>query len=524
MPKIHRFGPFRLDATAEILFYGAEPTALGRRAIALLGLLLDRAGEPVSKDALIEAAWPGLAIEVSNLTVQIAALRRVFEEVPGGAAWIETMPRRGYRFVGPVDATENSPAEPARQITPAFAATEKASVAVLPFSNLNNDTEQEYFADGMVEDIIAALARFKSLLVIARNSSFTYKGKAVDIKLVGRELGVRYVVEGSVRRTGKRLRVTVQLLDAASGYHLWAERYDRELEDIFVIQDEIARAIVSALPGRLEDASRELASRKQTSSITAYDLVLLGNERWRHLTGKDLAEARECFRNALVLDPKYARAHANIAWTRVCEVFLETSATMTLDDAFREIEMALDIDDSDAWSHGVFAQLLFLRNEDDQAEIHFNRALALNPNDADVAAVFANILVYWGRWREALTWIEAAKRLNPFPPNLYHWYHALALYSGHEYGQAIKTLKEARSLDRWAHGLLAACYGQMGLLDEARSESDAFVRERHRELKEKGEAPPANNLDLARVRADRYRNHLDRDHFLDGLRKATLIG
>jgi tetratricopeptide (TPR) repeat protein len=246
----------------------------------------------------------------------------------------------------------------------------------------------------MVEDIITALSRFKSLFVIARNSCFTYKGKASDIKRVGRELGARYVVEGSVRKTDKRLRVTIQLLDAASGYHLWAERYDRALEDIFVVQDEIVRAVVASLPNRLEDAGRDLAMRKQTLSITAYDFVLLGNERWRRLTRKDMAEAREYFRSAVVLDPQYARAHANIAWTFVCEIFLDSSAATKLDDGLREIETALDIDECDAWSHGVFAQLLFLKHQDDEAEIHFNRALELNPNDADVVAVFANILVY----------------------------------------------------------------------------------------------------------------------------------
>jgi Flp pilus assembly protein TadD len=237
-----------------------------------------------------------------------------------------------------------------------------------------------------------------------------------------------------------------------------------------------------------------------------------------------MAEARKHFRSAIALDPQYARAHANTAWTLVCDVFLDSSAATKLDDGLREIETALDIDEGDAWSHGVFAQLLFLKHQDDEAEIHFSRALALNPNDADVIAVFANILVYWGRWREALTWISMAKRLNPFPPNLYHWYHALALYSGHEYEQAVKVLKEARSLDRWSHGLLAACYAQMGLLDDAQSESDAFVRERLRELNENGEAVPANTLDLARARADRYRKSRDRAHFLSGLRKAGLSG
>jgi TolB-like protein len=401
---------------------------------------------------------------------------------------------------------------------------DKPSIAVLPFQNMSGDPAQDYFYDGITEDIIIELSRFRSLFVVARNSSFSLRGKTVDVTEVGRRLGVRYVVEGSVRKAGKRLRVTIQLLDAASGNHLWGERYDRELEDVFVVQDEITRAVVSTLPGRLEDAGRDLAKRKQTSNITAYDLVLLGNERWRRLTRKDLAEALGYFERAVALDPNYARAHANIAWTHVCNVFLEAGDAISLDEAIRHIETALDIDDSDAWSHGVFAQLLFLLRKDDEAEIHFKRALAFNPNDADVAAVFGNILVYWGRWREALTWIDAAKRLNPLPPNLYHWYHALALYSGREYEQAIKALKEMRPPDRWSHGLLAACYAQMGRFDEARSESDAFISERQRELKERGEAPPRSRLDLAMTRADRYRNPLDREHFLDGLRKAGLTG
>jgi TolB-like protein len=520
MATIFKFGPFRLDADAGILFHETEPTALGQRAVALLRLLLEQAGAPVSKDALIEAAWPGIAVDDSNLAVQIAALRRVVAQEAGGAGWIETLPRRGYRFVGPPVAVPNLPIATIQPSVPGSAAPDVPSVAILPFSNVQADPEHEYFSDGMVEDIITALSRFKSLFVIARNSSFVYKGKAVDVKRVGRELGVRYIVEGSVRRTDSRLRVTTQLVDAATGYQLWTERYDRELEDIFAVQDEIARAIISALPGRLEDAGRYIAIRKPTSNITAYDLVLMGNERWRNLNRNGLAQARECFQRAAALDPNYARAHANITWTYVCEVFLEVPTTITMDTALRSIETALDIDDDDAWSHGVFGQLLFLQRMDGRAEVHFHRALTLNPNDADVAAVYANILVYWGRWREALTSIETAKRLNPFPPNLYHWYHALALYSGREYELAIRVLQETRSLHCWSHGLVAACYAQMGLRDEARSEYKSFVKERHRELSEYGEAPPADDLDLFRIRAQRYRNPRDREHLLDGLRNA----
>src|SRR5262249_51296758 len=295
------------------------------------------------------------------------------------------LPRRGYRYVGPPVATMSEAGLPT---SPTPALSEKPSLAVLPLSNLSGDPAQDYFSDGITGEIIAELSRFGSLFVVARHSSFAYRGKTAEIKRVGRELGVRYVAEGSVRKTGSRVRVTIQLLDAASGYTLWTERYDRDLEDIFALQDEIVRAIVAALPGRLEDAGREIARRKPTSSITAHDLVLLGNERWRQLTVKDMAQARDYFRSAVALDPQYASAHASTACTTAAAVLLESPAAATLDEALREIETALDIDNGDAWFHGVFAQLLFPLKEDARAEIHFSRAPALNPNDADVAAVF----------------------------------------------------------------------------------------------------------------------------------------
>ena len=407
---------------------------------------------------------------------------------------------------------------------PSLQSQERLSIAVLPFQNLSGDLAQDYFSDGITDDIITELSRFRTLLVIARNSFFSLRGKTNDIKEISRNLGVQYTVQGSVRKVGQRVRLTVELVDTAGGNHLWGERYDRELQEIFTVQDELTRAIVATLPGQIEEAGRQLAKRKPTSNMTAYDLVLLGNDRWRRLTRSDLAEALNFFRRAVAIDPHYARAHANIAWTHVCSIFIEVTDETSIGEALRHIETSLDIDDSDAWSHGVYAQLLFLLRRDDEAEIHFNRALALNPNDADVVAVFANILVYWGRWREALTWMDTAKRLNPLPPNLYHWYHALALYSAREYEQAIKVLKQMRSSDRWSHCLLAACYAQTDQLDKAHSELEVFVRERERELKERGDKHPLNRLELALSRADRYRNPPDREHFLDGLRKAGLTG
>ena len=375
---------------------------------------------------------------------------------------------------------------------------------MLPLSNLSGDPAQDYFSDGITEDIITELSRFRSLFVVARHSSFAYRANSADIR-AGRPPARRSILaEGSARKIGRRVRVTVKLLDAASGFTLWTERYDREIEDIFAIQDEIVGKIVSALPGRLEDAGRKIARGKQTSSITAYDLVLMGNERWRQLTVRSMEEARGYFRKAVGLDPAYARAHANIAWTVVCARFWNHPPSLHWMMHFARSRSPSTLT---RMTHGRTASSHSFSSckAGPRGRNSFQMRLALNPNDADVAAVFANILVYWGRRQDALTWIKSAKRLNPFPPNLYHWYHALALYSGKEYEQAAKALMEMRALDRWAHALLAACYAQMDRLSEARSEAEAFVRERNRELNENDEALPANTLDLVRARADRYR-------------------
>jgi TolB-like protein len=266
MVTIRRFGPFRLDAETQILFCGGEPTMLGQRAVALLWLLLEHAREPVSKDALIEAAWPGLAIEDSNLTVQIAAMRRVFEEAAGGAGWIETLPRRGYRYVGPEVSTGKAPHDASVPMSPSLTLPDKPSIAVLAFSNLSGDPDQEYFADGIVEDIISGLSRIKWLFVVARNSSFSYKGRAIDVKQIGRDLGVRYVLEGSLRKAGTRLRITTQLIEAETGSHLWAERYDRNLDDVFLVQDEITVAVVGAMEPNLRAAEIQHVKRNDSTA------------------------------------------------------------------------------------------------------------------------------------------------------------------------------------------------------------------------------------------------------------------
>lgn len=400
---------------------------------------------------------------------------------------------------------------------------EKPSIAVLPFDNMSGDPEQEYFADGITEDIITGLSRFHTLFVIARNSTFVYKGQAVKVQEVGRDLGVQYVVEGSVRKSGRRVRVTAQLVEADSGKHAWADRYDRDLDDIFAVQDEITQAIVSTLPGRLDYAGWERAKRKQTANMTAYDYVLLGLERFNRFSREDNLQARRMFQTAIDFDGSYARAHALLASTHIWDLFIYAEESeQSLDEASRSAERALVLDDEDGWSCAMLGFAHFLRRQDEVAEIQLRRAVSLNPNDPDAFAFMANALTYFGQWEEALECIVKAKRINPFPPGYYHWYHGLALYSAREYEQAIMAIKHIQSLDRWHHGLLAMCYAQLDRLDEASAELAIFVDARRKEMRERGASAPVRDLDLVLERVNRYRVQADRAHFLEGLRKVGL--
>jgi TolB-like protein len=253
MATTYGFGAFRLDAEANILFHGAEVTPLGGRAVAVLRVLVQQAGAVVGKTALIDAAWSGLAVEESNLPVQIAAVRRVLAAEVGGERWIETLPRRGYRFVGPAVVEVRQGAEPRP--------TDPPSIAVLPFSNLSDRPERQRFGDAIANDIITVLTRFRWFRVVARDSSFAYRNSAVDVRQIASALGVRYVLAGSYSQMDARIRITAQLIDATSGNHLWAERYERDLNDVFAIQDEITDHVVGAIEPEL------LRTESQSSAV-----------------------------------------------------------------------------------------------------------------------------------------------------------------------------------------------------------------------------------------------------------------
>lgn len=416
---IYSLGPFRLDGNAGILFRGNEPVALGERAVILLRTLVEQARAPVSKDALIAAAWPGLTVEENNLTVQIAALRRILGEEGGAEGWIETLPRRGYRYIGPVAAIETAtPTAPPQSGLPL---PHIPSIAILPFQNMSEDAEQEYFADGIVDEITTALTRMRGLFVIARSSSFTYKGKSIEVKRVGQELGVRYLLEGGVRKSGKRVRITAQLIDASTGVTLWADRFDSALDDIFDLQDRVAASVVVAIAPKLEQAEFERARRKPTESLDAYDHYLRGlatiyqNPSDR----KDNDDALQEFRQAIDLDKDFAVAYGVAAW---CYVWRKANGWMV--DRAREIAeaerfarraVALGKDDAATLARGGHA-LAFVASDLDTGAIFVDRALTLNPNVAVAWYLSGFVRIFIGEPELALEHLAKAMRLSPLDP------------------------------------------------------------------------------------------------------------
>lgn len=484
MPTSLAIGPFRLDTDTGILFHGVKPTPLGQRAVALLALLVEQAGAPVSKEALIEAAWPRQAIEDSNLTVQIAAVRRLLEELAGGACWIETLPRRGYRYVGPAVTAGSRDPRVGGAATATLTLPDKPSVAVLPFSNLSGDPEQDYFADGMVDDIITGLARINWLLVIARNSTLAYKGRAVDMKQVGHELGVRYVLEGSVRRAGGHVRVTGQMIDASTGAHVWAERYDRSSDDIFALQDEIAMSAVGAIAPSLRRAEIDRVKRRRPDNLDAYDLVLRAQLDVDSGMPEQVTRALVLLERAIELDPTYALAHGNAAMCHHC-LFLR--AGLQEPNRAASIRYARSAilhgqDDASALTLGGFS--LGMDGHDRNAAFTaLEAALAISPSSA-LTYILGSVILGWaGEAERAIEWSERGMRLSPFDPWAFAAFDAQAmshLLRG-RYDEACRAAYKSVQANP-AHSItyvqLAAALAKLGRLEKARAAA-ARVLELH---------------------------------------------
>jgi adenylate cyclase len=343
-------------------------------------------------------------------------------------------------------------------------ATRKPSIAVLPLVNMSGDSEQEFFADGLTEDIITELSRFRDLLVISRNSTFVHKGKAVNVQEIARQLDVEYVLEGSVRKVGDRVRVTVQLIDAQTDRHIWAERYDRKLEDIFTIQDEVTGAIVATLPGRVEAATQERVKRKRTDNMAAYECVLAAKVL-HHRSQRDAnAAAQLLLDRAIALDPNYAHAHAwkacVLGQTWVYGWCADRDATFQ--QVADELEIALALDDNDSDVHRILAAVNLTRDDHDKAAYHQERAIALNPNYDLVVVQQGEFLTWLGRPEEGIDWIRKAMRLNPYHPERF-WNHlGRALYCAERFAEAAEAFARITRPDHTHHAFLAAIFAQMG--------------------------------------------------------------
>ncbi|MGH6946154.1 MAG: adenylate/guanylate cyclase domain-containing protein, partial [Kiloniellales bacterium] len=348
--------------------------------------------------------------------------------------------------------------------TDAAEATRKPAIAVLPFANMSGDPEQEFFTDGITEDINTELSRFRELVVISRTSTFTYKGKSTGIRDVARQLGVDYVVEGSVRKAGDRIRVTVQLIDAHSDQHIWAERYDRKLEDVFAIQDEITSAIVATVFRRVEDATSSRAKSKRPENLAAYECILAAKVLHHRSTVRDNAEAQKMVERAIALDPKYAHAHS---W-RACILGQTWSngwckdRDATWDEVMKELETALSLDANDGDVHRILAACYVAGNDLDKAKHHQDRALSLNPNYDLVVVQQGELLTWLGRPEEGVEWILKAMRLNPYHPQRFWAHLGRAYFAGGRYSEAIEALKRIDKPDALLHSLFAAAYARMG--------------------------------------------------------------
>jgi adenylate cyclase len=373
------------------------------------------------------------------------------------------------------------PFEPASVERMAFSLPDKPSIAVLPFDNLSGDPEQEYFSDGLTEEIITALSKVPKLFVIARNSTFSYKGKPVKVNQIAEELGVRYVLEGSVRKAEDRVRITAQLIDALGGHHLWAERYDRDLKDIFALQDEITIKIINALQVELTEGEHARLWGKGTRNLKAYLNFLRGREHGLRLTREDNILARRMAEEAIALDPEYPPSYRLLAGTHMMDVWFRTtkSPKQSLKRAVELTQKAIALDDSYADAHGFLGFLYTMLRKHDKGIVEAEKAVALDPNGSQSHHYLGFSLRYAGRFEEAVQVIEKAIRLDPFPPVIYFQGACMAYIGAGRYEEAIAAAKKAVTLapdDFLAHISLAAAYSLAGREEEARSAAEEVLR------------------------------------------------
>ena len=467
-------GPFELDPATNVVRRDGEPLALGLRGALILEALLTRPGDVVTKSELMDAAWAGAAVEESNLSVQVAALRKALGTGPGGGEWIVTIPRIGYRFV----RTESAPPRPQPKDGG------KQSIAVLPFDNLSNDPEQAFFADGLAEEIIGALGKLPGLLVIARNSSFAYRGSDVDVRKVGTDLDVLFVLSGSVRRGGSRLRMSVQLADAQSGTHLWSERFDRELNDVFAIQDEVTTQVVDALKLKLTPAQAARATGGGTADLEALDLMLRGRALLQGSTQnlEVFKRMTDLLGRAIERDPFYLQAYDALSLAYIFDYVNRwtTDPDLSLAQSQRLADRALEFAPHEAGAHNTAALAANFANDFDRFRREAETAIALNPDFPGANHLRGMLGLGSEEPLSAVPHFEQAMRRDPSLSStmLYLQTLGMAYYFAGRYETAVGLFRERIVLmpeTDWSRAYLASALGHLGRPEEARRVWDELM-------------------------------------------------
>jgi TolB-like protein len=467
------FGSFVLDRQKGKLYRDGNAVAVTSKGLLLLDALVSSPGRVLTKDELMRAAWGDAALEESNLSVQIAALRKQLGSSADGSAWIATVPRIGYRFSGA--PSQPSDAHAADASGAPIEQEHRPSIAVLPFTNLSGEKEQEYLADGITEDVIIALTRFRWFFVIARNSSFAYKGKSLDAKQIAQELSVQYLLEGSVRKSDQRLRVSTQLVDAHSGKQIWAQRYDLELTEAFAIQDEIAERVAGAIEPELLRTEGLQAVARHTGNMSAWDLVRRGTWHFHQVTRETHLKARELFREACKLDPQLPEAHIWVARVTagVVPYGWSDDPTADLKEGLTAALKAIHLDERNPYAHYALAIVSIYSDHLDDAISAARKALDISLSFALGHFVLGMGLLFSGRASDAITPLEYGLRLSPYDPQNFVWFNVLALarlFSDRPEAALESAARALQVRPNWwpTMEVLLCCYAALGKWEEAK--------------------------------------------------------
>ena len=515
---IYQFNQITLDTAQYRLCLSGKPISVEPQVFDLLVYLIENRGRVVTRGELLDKLWEGKVVTDAALGASLKEVRKVVQDSGTKQNVVKTVHGRGYQFIAEVtestidkssvitdEMVSRKPLphsisaftsiavlvvaitlmwvkpweireEPASEASMAFPLPDKPSIAVLPFDNLSGDPEQEYFSDGITNDIITDLSKFSGLFVIASNSTFTYKGNPVKVQQVAEDLGVRYVLEGSVQRSGDQIRINAQLIDATSGGHLWAERYERDAEDLFAVQSEIIETIVGTLAFRVDMVERERVLYEDTESLAAYDYFLLGRKAQSIYTKETMTEARRLFEKAIELDSNYAHAYVSLGF-----IHTYLHAYGWTEDTDRSLEIALEmarkaaaLKPDDYSSHWILGRAYKKIRDFDRSMAEYERALELNSNDASLLAEMVEILVQTGRAEDAIAQSKLAMRINPHYPDWYLWNLGWAQYFAGDYEEAFVSLKRMSNPPNGARRTLGAVLVRLGRVEEARVVIAAF--------------------------------------------------